>query len=349
MKQGAKRTLALAVAAVMVLGSLAIRNTFGDGEDGGSSNGHSTNGRSRDAFRLTCASELRQVCSDAFGKDDKIVLKFEDPGRTADALVKLKANSDPGFDGWLAPGPWDDIVADNRRFSKPPGGPLLGKDSGVLARSPVVMVMMSDAIQAQVSTQCGEPVTWTCLVGHVQGTPGGTLRLGVPDLERGDGLAVITSAVNQFFKSTDYSATDLDQGGFSPFFEDLTRLSNGAKLGRRTLLQAARAEKGKFSVVGTLEAETAMLSRKAAEDLTVLYPEPIVTADVRLSTPEGSNPNDALGELNARRLAKALARNGWRVEGEVPLQGVNGAKELPTTSNMPSPGVLQQLRNEWAD
>ncbi len=332
-----KRALAFGVAIAMVIASFAIRHVL-DGDSAGPLSG------SDGAFRLTCATELRDVCNEAFGNDDGIIVKFENPGRTADSLVDVEANDDPGFDGWLTPGPWSDVLADNRRFGGVKGD-LLGGDSDVLARSPVVIAMLSKATKDLASNVCGQDISWTCLVDQVRG---GTVRLGVPNPGRGDGIAVAASAVGSLFGTTDYSASDLEQGNFSSFFEDLTKLSRATKLGGRTVLQTALIKRGSFSVVGTLEAEIATLPTSSGE-LAVLYPEPIVTADVRLSPRKGLAAQDALDELDPDRLARSLAANGWRVKGQVPSKGVNGAKDLPATSNLASPGVLQLIRNEWSD
>lgn len=332
-----KRALAFGVAIAMVVASLAIRHAL----DGGSAGPRSG---SDGVYRLTCATELRDVCREAFGYDDGIVVKYENPGRTADSLVSVKANDDPGFDGWLTPGPWSDILADNRRFAGVKGD-LLGGDSDVLARSPVVIAMVSKTTEELVSNACEQAISWTCLVDQVRR---GTVRLGVPDPGRGDGTAVAASAVGSLFGTTDYSASDLELGNFSSYFEDLTKLSRATKLGNRTVLQTALIKQGSFSVVGTIEAEIAMLP-SASDRLTIRYPEPIVTADVRLSTRKGLNANDALDKLDRDRLAKALAANGWRVKGQVSSNGVNGAKNLPATSNLASAGVLQLLRDEWSN
>ncbi|MGB3411485.1 MAG: hypothetical protein WBA45_09820 [Microthrixaceae bacterium] len=333
-----KRALAFGLAIAMVVASLAIRHVL-DSDSSGRDSG------SGDAFRLLCATELRDVCDQAFGGDDGIVIKFENPGRTADSLVNLKSNKDLGFDGWLAPGPWSDILADNRRFAGVKGD-LLGGDSDVLARSPVVIAMLPNAAKDVTSGACGPDVLWTCLVDQARN--GGAIRIGVPDPGRGDGIAVAASAVSSLFDTTDYSASDLEQGDFSSYFESLTKLSRTTKLGSRTVLQTALTSLGSFSVIGTVEAEIAMLS-SASDGLAIRYPEPMVTADVRLSTRKGLMAKDALDELDPDRLAEALAANGWRVKGQVPSKGAIGSEDLPATSNMASAGVLQLLRNEWSN
>ncbi len=330
--------MALVFAVALVAGSVAIRGGL-DNEGDGSPR------RSGDGFRLMCATELREVCEQAFGKDDGIVISFENPGRTADSLVDTPGDQDPGFDAWLTADPWGQILADNRRFGGAKGT-ILEDRSEVLGRSPVVIAMVSKTARDQVTEACGDSIAWTCIAEHVERSGAGRIRPGVPSPDRIDGLAVAASAANSFFEPDDYSSLDLDQGGFSPFFRDLTSITQTIRLGERSVLQAAITQRGAFSVVGALEAETASLETTPV-GFSVDFPTPVVTADIRLNTRKGLRSDDALNELGADRLAKALTANGWRVPGKATITGVNGAQDLPEGSNMPEPGVLQRLRDEW--
>jgi hypothetical protein len=83
--------------------------------------------------------------------------------------------------------------------------------------------------------------------------------------------------------------------------------------------------------------------------LRVIYPEPVVTADVTLSS-LGEPPADELVDRIGRdRLDRALAQAGWRVPGQDPAGGVGSGPELPEASGLPSPGALQYLRQRWQE
>jgi hypothetical protein len=76
-----------------------------------------------------------------------------------------------------------------------------------------------------------------------------------------------------------------------------------------------------YDVSGTSEAEAGPALAAAAPDrrkqLTLLYPEPVVTADVVVAAVAASpNRDGADGLADSSELAAALARTGWRVPGK---------------------------------
>jgi len=329
-----KRLGAIVLAVVMVAGAVFLRDRI----DGGSDDGG--DGPSGGGYRLRCATELARVCTELAAERDDLVVTTEDPGVTADALTGLEPGQQPDFDAWLADGPWAAIVADNRSFAGR-DEPVLGEPGAVLARSPVVLVSQS-ARRAELEAACGGTISWRC-VGE---RAGAGERVGLPSPERGDGLAVLADATASYFDRTDYSTGDFEDPGFTAWFDRLTELSTQTSLGRQTPLARALAAAGTFSVVGALESQSALLLR-GRDNYVATYPEPMVTADVVLTPVAGDDADDALDRLDPDLLAELLAADGWRVEGQDPVQGVDTSRALPEGSNLPSPGVLQTLRELW--
>jgi hypothetical protein len=103
-------------------------------------------------------------------------------------------------------------------------------------------------------------------------------------------------------------------------------------------------------MTGTTEAEA---QRDAAPDrrkqLTLLFPEPVVTADVVVAAVAASpNRDGADGLAGNSELAAALARTGWRVPGQPSVRGVRDTPALPRGSGLPTdPGSLVALQETW--
>jgi hypothetical protein len=83
--------------------------------------------------------------------------------------------------------------------------------------------------------------------------------------------------------------------------------------------------------------------------LTLLYPEPVVTADVVVAAVAASpNRDGADGLAGNSELAAALARTGWRVPGQPSARGVRNTPALPRGSGLPTdPGSLVALQETW--
>ena len=330
-----KRLVAVVVAIGMIVGAWVLRDRL-DGEGGDSGGGD----RSDDVelLRLRCATELEAACRALSEELDDVELSVEDPGTTADALVELPEGDEPGFDVWLAAGPWAAITADNRGFANVDGR-VLGEPSRVLARSPAVIVTRTGRAE-QLTEACEGTVGWACI-----GRQPTSLRVGLPSPERGDGLVVLAGAVASELGTTDYSATDFDTPGFSGWFDRLTELSADTPLGRQSPLARSLAAAGTFGVVGALEAQSVDLLR-SREGYVTIYPEPMTTADITLIPRVGLDAADLVDRLGADRLAEVLAAAGWRQDGTAPA-GATDAPALPEGDQLPGPGVLQQLRELW--
>jgi hypothetical protein len=327
-----KRLAALAAAVALVAGAWALRDAL-DGDDG--SNGGAGGDDVPEQLRLLCATELEPVCEQLEG--DGLRVELEDPGATADRLAELPEGEDPGFDAWLADGPWDAMVDDDREFAGL-RGEVLSAPSAVLARSPAVIVVQDARLDA-LTEACGGSITWRCI-----GEQAGSFRVGLTAPDRGDGLVPLAEAAASWFGTTDYSAVDFEDPGFGTWFDTLTRLSSSGsvRLGDRSALATAVGQAGTFNVVGALEAQTGALLR-GRDDWSTIYPDPMSTADVQLVPRAGLDADELVDRLGAERLRDALLGSGFRPATAQDEQSTS----LPPEANLPSAGVLNALRDLW--
>ena len=339
-----RRVLAVVAAAAMIAGSLAIRSALDRDRS-----------EAAQVLRLACASELEAVCRRVAEDDDRVALTVEPAGATADRLAS--ADADPGLDGWLAPAPWPDIVDGRRRSRALP--PLFAGERPTLARSALVLVAWRDRAAA-LGPRCPPPggFGWRCL-GEAAGIAGGWAAVGgrpewgpvkpghaSPDTD-GIGLLVLGQAVVSWFGRADLSTADLDDEAFARWFAGLERAvpATAAASPLQNMLVVGPAA---FDAVGTTEAEaTPLVSRSARRDaLNLLYPSPMATADVVLATVERSPAATSLRRVVQGNEARAAFETaGWRVgTGARP-----DAPALPPTSGLPSPGLLDALRDRWRE
>jgi hypothetical protein len=332
-----KRVVAVLAAVVMIGGALWIRQNVIEGEGGGGA----------DRFRLRCGAELRAVCERLAAEDDAIAISVEDESTTSDQLSG--PSGEVNFDAWLAAGPWPEIVADDRTQAGLDDD-LLGTPSEVLGRSPVTLVGPADRMAA-LAEHCGGTASWAC-IGDVSGqqwaaiggeSTWGALRSGLAPPDTGAGLVALSQAVSSHVGAPTWDRLDLDES--SPWLGQLV----GAAVIDRDPLSVLLTRPGTMSVVGPLEQQAGPELADAADRdrYSLLYPEPMVTADVTMTAPAGRDLDEALDRIGPDRLATALAAEGWRVPGQPPAAGVGGGP-LPPASNLPSAGALQALRDEWS-
>jgi len=333
----AARALAVLGAVAMVAGALFVRSNLDD--DGK---------RASTTLRLVCATEMEAVC-DALEEQagSRVETRLEAATVTADRLSGLAPGLEPPLDGWLVTAPWPAIVAETR--SRAGQAPFL-VPGDVLARSPAVLAVKADR-QPVLQAQCNGPPDWKCL-GDVAGRPWsdlpggsaqwGPVKPGHPPVPTAAGLTVLGGATVAYFGgTTDLSLTELEGAAFQSWLRRVEQAVPERPISPfATMLQRPSA----FDAVGALEAEAGPALRTARVPKPVLlYPSPVATADVVLATTD-----DRTGELLAELVSgangrRALARSGWRVEGERPVAGIRGEIALPRTSNLPEPGVLQAL------
>ena len=156
-----RRVLAVVAAAAMIAGALFVRSALDDRKE--------EKGR---VYSLVCSDDLAPACDEVRSAyPGRVDVTIEPAGVTADRLVR--AEDDPGVDGWLVTAPWREIVDGARRSRGQT--PIFGDAPPPLARSPLVLVAGKDRADA-LAPRCS-PLTWKCL-GEAAGTPGGWAAVG---------------------------------------------------------------------------------------------------------------------------------------------------------------------------
>ena len=338
----AKKLFALVVAVGMVAGAFLLRARLDEGAANPGSGGDG------DAWVLLCATELAAACQVLQDAGDAAV-RVQDAGETAAELIAATTpDQAEGFDAWVVPQPWPQIVAEARQ--REGLAPLGGTPSQVLARSPLVMVAWSERAVV-LEDECGGELHWSC-VGDAAGLPWadvggqaawGPVKPGHAAPSTAVGLLVMGAAVADFLGTADYSAGDLTTDEFRAWFTQLERaVPNFGSAAGSPLQQQLAVGVSAFDIVGTTEAEAVPLLERAAArrgSLTLYYPDDVVTADV-VALPL-SRDGDLGGLDNA--MTTALQQTGWR-----PAAGT-GTPTIPAESGTPSAGVLQALRTTWAE
>jgi hypothetical protein len=351
-----QRVAAALVAVLMVVVALYLRGEFIDDGDGG------TGGN----VRLLCTAELEAACTELADRSG-VSVTVEPAGQTAESLASLPDSQrrDVDFDAWLAPAPWPQMVDVQRRVQGL--APVFATPSDPIARSPLVLVARADRVPVLEATPaCNGTVDWKC-IGAVPGRPWtelpggqaawGTVKPGPGDPTRSaTALLVASQATSEFLDKTDYALADLESDQYLDWVSGIARAvpklpPTAASPFAEMLQQLPTAT---YDVVGTTEAEAGPGIVGAAPDrrraLTLLYPEPVVTADVVLAAVISSaNEGAAEGLADEGDLAGALAGSGWRVPGQPNVRGVRDTPALPRDSGLPAdPGALVALQQTWS-
>lgn len=331
----------------MVVVALYVRDRIED--DGGGGGGGTV--------RLRCTTELEAACA-ALTEDADVAVTVEPAGTTARSLASLPDAQRPDFDAWLAPSPWPEIVDVLRRENQM--RPMFAKASDPIGRSPLVLVVRADRRPVLEATPaCNNTIDWKC-IGAVAGRtwtelPGGQAAWGTMKPTFGDpaanavALLVLSQASSEFLGTTDYSRAELEGDEYLDWLSGIERAvpSTPANPFLEMLQQLPTAT---YDIVGTTEAEAAPAIAAAAPDrrkeLTLLYPEPVVTADVVLAAVAGRQ--DIADGLDPDDVAAPLARTGWRVSGQPNARGVRDTPALPHQSGLPDAGVLVALQQTWS-
>jgi hypothetical protein len=354
MSMGARRLLALVVAILMVVGALwANGDLTGDG-GGDSGNGQHTR-------TLMCATELHAVCA-ALHRATGVTIAEEPAQITADFLSKVAddARRDVPFDGWLTFSREPEIVQDARQRAGL--AKVLDASSAPIGRSPVVLAVWNDRAQV-LAARCGGPLTWKCL-GDVAGTSWssiggqgawGFVKPGHADpATTAEGLAVIGQAAAHFLGNTDPSRDDFQDDAFLEWFGRLERAvpANGGVADASPFQQMLAAGPAALDVVATTEAQAgpsiAAASRDRRDRVRLLYPSPVTTADV-VFAPVVGRGSDLADSVTGDDGRAALARAGFRVDGEGRAKGVPATPSLPPRENLPDAGALQALVATWRE
>lgn len=336
------RILALLAAVGMVAGAVVVRARIDD--NGGAL------GVGGPRPTLVCATELAAVCE---ALRDEVDFDIEPAGTTADRLIA--AAGAPGLDGWLVAGPWPAIVAAERQRKALP--PILASEKSGLARSPVVIVGERERLPV-LAVKCGGKVTLRCLGDNgrskwsaIGGQAGwGDVKVGLPDAgTQAEGLAVLGAGTVNYFGRRDLAKLDLEEDpGFGTWVSQLRR-----SLPQPIDLDRMLSTRGLSDLWVGLEAQSAPKLAAAtgrSQQLDLLYPEPVVTADVSLGLAAGK-AGERVGRIVTGDDGKrALGAAGWRVGGKLAAGARPDAPAtLPAESGLPAPGLLQALRSAWKE
>jgi hypothetical protein len=336
------RLLAFVAAIAMVVGAVAVRNRLDAREE-----------RATTVLRLVCATELGPAC-EAMAEDEaagRLEVTTEAAAVTTGRLMSAEdgAAAARALDGWLVTAPWPAIVAEGRGRA---GLEPLVSPGPVLARSPVVLAVWPERASVLARHCRISAVGWRCLGDNagrswteIGGQPTwGPVKPGHVEVATATGLTVVGGATAGYFGRSDLARADLDDDGYRDW---LTRLERSSRSGSPSPFEAMLLTgRAAFDAVGTVEAEAGpLLARSAgAEKPELIYPAPVATADVVLGTVRGRRSQLVAEVVAGNAGRKALAAGGWRVEGQPPAPGVRRTPPLPGASGLPSPGVLEALR-----
>lgn len=323
-----KRFLAVLGAVAMIVVAVVVRNAI---DDGGGSSGSGPGG----TVTIACAEDLTAAC-DALDGAAGVTVQREKAADTAAALGK---DAPAGVDAWLTTSAWSKVVDVQRRFDGL--DPALGTAT-TLARSPVVLVV-DKGVRSQLADpqRCGT-VGWACL-----GQQAAIARPSHASPDTAAGLVELAAATTGWFEATGKRTFDrgnFDDPAFQTWLKGLEALVVRPNPPDLAPVQALFVAPGSYGAVGALEADVATRNLQRVD---VLYPRPVVTADVVLVPVRGRK---ALPSAAVDRARTALRAAGWRVAGAAapaiapPDVRTLGGSGLPTDA-----GVLIALRDTWAE
>jgi hypothetical protein len=349
-----RRLGAAVIAVLMVVLALWIRGRIDDDDGSGGGSGDGS------ALQVRCATELEAACAEL--ADQGVDTTVEDAGTTARALVAVpnSQRDDVGFDAWLVTDPWPEIVDVQRRANGL--DPVFRSTTDPVARSPLVLAVRTDRNEVLGRTpECAGTVSWRC-VGELAGRPwdtiGGQTSWGSVRPAHGDptrsatGLAVLSQATSEFLGSEDYDRNVLEgDDAYGDWLSGLERaVPPAAFTSRSPFLEML--QQPAYDAVGTTEAEAGPALAAAAPDrrrqVTLLYPDPVISTDVVLATVTGADTGAVTDLAGSDDLRDDLARTGWRVPGRPRADGVRSTPVLRPTSGLPDAGVLVALQDTWA-
>jgi hypothetical protein len=316
----ATRILALVGAVAMVVAAIVVRNHLDE--------------RAVTAH-LTCDTELADVCDAIEKATPGVTVTVEPAGTTADRLVALPPDADPGVDGWLTVGPWAEMVDAERTRN---AAPKLFTTTSAPVSSPLVAVVENQRA-ATVRKSCGDPPNWACIPSLFPkgwGDSGGNAAFGpvkedVPDPGvNGDGLSALGAMTTAALKGEPF-ARDNDA------VLQVLRNARGAQLKAGDDAVTTMLLSGGFAqidVVTTTEATANSVLATAANrnSVSLLYPAPVTSAVVQFG--EGSSGKAAA------KLAAAVSSTGRQ---KLEAAGWKPGAGATTTDA----GTLAALRSMW--
>ena len=331
----AARLLAFVAAIAMVAGAITVRERMDNDSDGGSGGTGARSGQ----FELVCAAELGPVCQALDEGEKDVNVTVEPASVTADRLRSAEQGS-AAVDGWLAPGPWGEIVDSSRA---PSSGRLFARPGAALARSPFVLAVWKDK---RARLACADPVDLGC-VGDAVRDRG--FRLGAAADDQAEGLLGDAALGAGHIKNPNFATNDLDETDLSDWLAgvdtnvDRVRRNPGGRSFSELLTFGSAVADGYLSTEAVVGPQLASAAKR--DQLDLAYLNPVATADV-LFMPRLGDRGKRLGKIvRGDRVLEALRSNGWRVKGRPAVAGVNpNPPPLPEDDGLPSAGVLQALR-----
>jgi hypothetical protein len=327
-----KALLALAAAAALVLAAVLVRGAIDD-DDSSAAVGDLT---------FICPPELERICGELRGGPQ---VRIEPADETRARLVEADSADDVDADVWVTTAPWAELVSAERERAGLDD--ILGTNPGVLARSPVVIVAYEDAAAALEGGACAPAVDWVCLgeaaerpwseVGG-EGLPG-TVKVGLTDPASATGLVVLGGAAADYLDRSDYATNDFGTPGFTTWLSALAATAPEARSGD-VVNQMLTFGRGRFALVGSLEADA--LRADDRDDIRVIYPSPVATADL-VAVPIGDSSETAVNAATGDELRDALAAAGWRVGAPDDPSGI----PLEDDDGLPDGDVLGALLELW--
>lgn len=365
-----KRLLAVLVAIGLIAAAVAIRGMLDDrGDDSGRTTTDGGASGRAGATVVVCVTELAAACQQMVadtGAEVDVTVRIEDAQTTLELLTSDDFDARAAdFDAWLTLEPYPTMVEEQRRRALL--DPTLGDTSPVLARSPLVIAGWNDRL-APLGSACPDAaVTWRC-IGDETAAPWaslggdeswGVLKPGQPSPARSaSGLLTLAQATASWFSTSTYAANDFVDPAFRAWFESLERgIPYYPPTPRTPLDEMLSKGPSTFDLTGSIEAVAApAIGRSRDKDrLSILYPSPLVTADVVLVPLARTERSKDVAKLQgSSTLSDGLATTGWRTQDQpVPTPAVVGGADpdlvLPPGNGLPKPGVLEALRYLWLD
>jgi hypothetical protein len=180
------------------------------------------------------------------------------------------------------------------------------------------------------------------------------VKLALPDpTADGAGLDVLGALAVGFTSRVDLVSTDLDDDAFRGFLGGVAHAVPTAPPSLETMLAVGPAVLDMFATAEAAAAHPVALSVRAPKPV-LIYPAPLATADVVLAGLPGQDGRRLASLIRSGPGQQALAAGGWRLGGQVPGDAVAsaggpGPPQLPPTSGLPAPGVMDSLRQAWPE
>jgi hypothetical protein len=325
-----KQLLAVLGAVAMIAAAVLIRNALDDSGDGGSP----TSGPGG-TVTVACAEDLAAACDALEGAEGITVVREQ----AADTAALLAKDTPPAVDAWVTTAPWAELVDVQRTFAGL--DPALGTGT-LIARSPVVLAV-DKGVRAQLADpqRCGT-VGWACV-----GQQPSLARPSHASPDTATGLVELAAATSGWFEAggkQTFSRDDFADPAFQTWLKGLEALVVRPNPPDLAPVQALFVAPGSYGAVGALEADVASRNLQRVD---VLYPRPVVTADVVLVPVRGRK---AAPGAASDRVRSGLRAAGWRVAGSAPPDIAPADVRTLGPNGLPrDAGVLIALRDTWAE